>query len=101
MKIDMSEGKWINPEDAANESSHNHAAIDNGIPCGCYFCLSVFDGGEISKWTDEGTTAVCPICGVDAVLPGVTDMEILGAAMERFFCGSRGEGVAIESPLNG
>lgn len=42
--------------------------------CGCYYCLETFTSDKIVEWVDEddsgeGQTAICPICGIDAVLP--------------------------------
>lgn len=73
-------------ENAVRESRYNHTAIASDTVCGCYFCLTVFTGGAIEEWADEGTTALCPRCGVDAVLPGVNDTDILAATHERWFC---------------
>ena len=50
---------------------------------GCFHCLSMFPPAEITEWIDEpdttdgssgapapdGVTALCPRCGIDAVLP--------------------------------
>jgi len=37
--------------------------------CGCFYCLEIFDPSEIKMWIkDEKGTAICPFCGVDAVL---------------------------------
>jgi len=49
--------------------------------CGCYHCLKIFSPSEIFDWCDvlelcdsrdegecEGETALCPYCGIDAVL---------------------------------
>ncbi|RLS56111.1 MAG: cytoplasmic protein [Planctomycetota bacterium] len=42
------------------------------LTCGCFYCRAIFPPTEILEWTDprEGTgqTAICPHCGVDAVL---------------------------------
>ena len=37
--------------------------------CGCYFCLAIFPATNITQWTDQSQTALCPLCGVDSVLP--------------------------------
>ena len=47
---------------------HNRARIYLGVRCGCFYCLSVFDGAAVVNWTDAGETAICPVCGVDSVL---------------------------------
>lgn len=42
---------------------------------GCFYCRQVYPKGEIRDWTDApreyaaGNTAICPKCGIDAVLP--------------------------------
>ena len=76
---------------APRESLHNHAAIADDTVCGCYFCLTVFTGGAVEEWTDEGTTALCPRCGIDSVLPSVNDTDVLKAAHERWFCVANAE----------
>lgn len=47
----------------------NKAAAEHSSYCGCYHCLAVFPAKEITNWTDGQTTALCPKCSVDAVLP--------------------------------
>ena len=37
--------------------------------CGCYYCLSTFFYTEIDSWADKQLTALCPICGIDSVIP--------------------------------
>jgi hypothetical protein len=68
------------------DSKHHRARIAPGVPCGCYFCLTAFDGGTVAEWTDAGETALCPRCGIDAVVPGETRIEALVALHERWFC---------------
>ena len=40
--------------------------------CGCFYCWTVFPPTEVKDWTDErdgiGQTALCPRCGIDAVI---------------------------------
>lgn len=56
--------------------------------CGCFHCLRVYDAAEVIDWIDDGETPLCPYCGVDAVMIGVTDlMELL--AMHRIRFGRR------------
>lgn len=45
------------------------------VICGCFYCSSTFEPGDIGEWVDAaedgdglGQTALCPHCGVDAVL---------------------------------
>ena len=45
--------------------------------CGCFYCLRTFPPTAISEWVDEhnsyGTTALCPHCGIDSVIPQQPD----------------------------
>jgi NAD-dependent SIR2 family protein deacetylase len=53
--------------------------------CGCFHCLQVFEATEVIDWIDDGETPLCPRCGVDAVMIGVTDlMELLTMHRIRF-----------------
>lgn len=35
----------------------------------CYSCMTRIPYAEISEWVDNQKTAICPYCGIDAVLP--------------------------------
>lgn len=37
--------------------------------CTCIFCGSNFDYTKIKTYIDNGNVALCPICGIDAVVP--------------------------------
>jgi NAD-dependent SIR2 family protein deacetylase len=53
--------------------------------CGCFHCLQVYEATEVIDWIDDGETPLCPRCGVDAVMLGVTDlMELLTMHRTRF-----------------
>ena len=53
--------------------------------CGCFHCLAIFEATEVVDWIDDGETPLCPRCGVDAVMIGVTDlMELLAMQRVRF-----------------
>jgi len=42
--------------------------------CGCFYCLSIFSPSEITEWIvhwnpcDRKGAAICPYCGIDAVI---------------------------------
>jgi hypothetical protein len=56
----------------AHEQCHSHrAALAATAQASCFFCCQTFDTRLIEEWWDHGQTAVCPLCGIDAVLPGV------------------------------
>jgi hypothetical protein len=67
-KLDMNHD-WTLPYVNAHRKSSNHRAeIKASIMCGCFYCLAIFISSDIIKWIDIGTTAICPHCGIDAVI---------------------------------
>ena len=58
--------------------------VKNSKLCGCFSCSKIFPSEEITEWIDEpedcprgaGKTAVCPNCGIDAVLPESSDYKL-------------------------
>ncbi len=53
---------------------------------GCFYCQRMFPPNEIEMWidgrqpetgdTDDGVTALCPYCGIDAVLPSAAPIPL-------------------------
>lgn len=70
---------------AAYQSFNNRAALARARVAGCYSCLITFPPGWIVAWTHDDSTALCPRCGVDAVLPDVDDAATLRAAHDRWY----------------
>lgn len=60
----------------------NKHRIVGSTKCGCYSCLEVFPKGDIKEWTDKDETALCPHCGVDAVIPDETGVELTAANLK-------------------
>ncbi|NLI53052.1 MAG: cytoplasmic protein [Clostridiales bacterium] len=54
----------------AHEFCTGHRAqLQQDQICGCFYCLRLFHPREITEWIDEpGGTALCPHCGIDAVI---------------------------------
>ena len=81
--------------EAAHDASINHRAqVLASERCGCFHCKRTFAPGEIRDWTDTdgagvGQTALCPRCGIDAVLGSAAGfplkMRFLGAMHRRWF----------------
>lgn len=51
----------------------NRDTLAHDDKCGCFYCLRIFSPSEINEWCpelDEGeeNTAICPHCGIDAVI---------------------------------
>jgi len=55
-------------KNAPKYSMRNRVSIEESEGCGCYCCCEVFSKLGITEWTDKGETAICPKCGVDAVI---------------------------------
>lgn len=51
-----------------SKSRRNRSSLARSAICGCFYCLNEYPFQRISEWTDDGETAICPCCGVDAVL---------------------------------
>jgi len=78
-------------ENVTKASTNNIDALDDYDFCGCYFCIRVFSSDEVAEFTDQGTTALCPHCGVDAIIPGTVNKIFLEKAHERYFTGNKNE----------
>lgn len=82
----------------------HRALVKSGAVCGCFHCLAFFPPDAIEHWVDglpgdadprKGTTALCPRCHIDAVLPdrlpGATlTAEVLEAMRQYWFERSAG-----------
>ncbi len=50
-------------------SNRHRTAVTLSHTCGCFYCCDTFNPQQVKEWTDAGCTALCPLCGIDAVLP--------------------------------
>lgn len=53
---------------ASQYSIHNREQVEASEKAGCYYCMRIFRPEEISDYCDDGTTVLCPQCGIDSVL---------------------------------
>lgn len=57
---------------AHKQSMGNRDEVLASERCGCFYCLQIFLPADVNEWTDEkegvGQTALCPRCGIDAVI---------------------------------
>jgi len=54
---------------ALHNKSSLRKYIENSKDCACFYCLKHFKPGEIKEWVGvKGDDAICPKCGIDAVL---------------------------------
>ena len=59
----------FNPIIAAHKHSSDHRSeLLASDLCGCFYCLEIYDPGEIEDWVDDGKCALCPRCGIDSVI---------------------------------
>jgi len=73
------------------QSSRHRPAVEQSRICGCFHCQEFFPPAQITRWIQEpargkqpvAETAVCPKCGVDAVLPERNGVYPMGAQMLR------------------
>jgi hypothetical protein len=61
------------PPDPTCVAAHAHAQKHRAellasTTCGCYFCFRQFPATAVAHWIDGNQTALCPSCGIDAVL---------------------------------
>ncbi|MBQ8287819.1 MAG: cytoplasmic protein [Clostridia bacterium] len=54
---------------AHKHCTRNQDALSKSEICGCFYCQNIYSPDEITDWLNEGCgTALCPRCGVDAVI---------------------------------
>ena len=69
--------------DYGEESSYkNKEILLKSTDCGCFSCVTIFPPSSIKRWIDNGETAMCPFCGVDAVLGDATESVTLARLRE-------------------
>ncbi len=56
-------------------SFENEKLLLESSKCGCYYCGRIFSPSEVTEWINDlhGRTALCPYCGIDAVLQEAAD----------------------------
>ncbi|AWN45011.1 cytoplasmic protein [Methylobacterium terrae] len=62
---------------AAHTHSSRHAdEVRSSVSCGCFYCLEVFSSNEITHWIADEGTALCPRCGIDAVIGDLSGFPV-------------------------
>ena len=66
---------------AHGHSANHREEIMKSKLCGCFFCKKIYEPSKIREWVDEdekgnGTTALCPFCGIDSVIGDASGYEI-------------------------
>ncbi|QQS23291.1 hypothetical protein IPM19_01865 [bacterium] len=54
---------------------------------GCYYCAKIYrlDEHPIREWVDGGYTALCPVCGIDSVIPRLRKIDFDVRDMEELY----------------
>lgn len=63
----------------------NKKILEGSDSCGCFYCLTIYEPSEIKEWIEDknGDTAICPHCGIDAVLPNGREYPLNKAFLQR------------------
>lgn len=69
----------------SEQSFNNRERVVSAEKCSCYSCGCEFKGSDVQTFANDGDTAICPNCQVDAVLPFVPSQEILASAKKYWF----------------
>jgi hypothetical protein len=81
----------------AEHMRHNRAEIERSETCGCVHCEQLYRPAEVTGWVEDDT-AVCPRCGVSAVVGSAAGLaltrELLRRARAVQFPGTSSEGRA-------
>lgn len=70
---------------AHKHSSNNVEEVKSSTICGCFYCRKVYSPVEIKEYIDNGQTALCPYCGVDAVIGNASGYEVTDAFLTDMF----------------
>ena len=67
----------------------NRKEIEASDKCVFISCCEIFNASAVEDFIDEGETALCPICGIDAVIGDCTgismDTETVNELNKEFF----------------
>jgi NTP pyrophosphatase (non-canonical NTP hydrolase) len=72
-------------------SSHHRDAVLKVAYVSCFYCLNHYRPKLIKEWCDREQTALCPKCGIDAVLPTHMGTEALRAMHDYWFSVAKGK----------
>lgn len=61
---------------AHKRCSLHRDVMEKSATAGCFYCLAVFPPTEVKEWIDGQTTALCPKCGIDSVIPSTPEFPV-------------------------
>ncbi|HEX5183996.1 MAG TPA: cytoplasmic protein [Allosphingosinicella sp.] len=53
---------------AHGHSANHRAELEASDVVGCFYCCETYAPSRVNAWIDDGTTALCPLCGIDSVV---------------------------------
>lgn len=62
-------------EEAIKYATSNREKLKVSKNAACYYCMEVYLASEVIEFCDSETTALCPKCGIDSVLPDDSPYE--------------------------
>ncbi len=62
--------------EARVHASKHRGALEASDRCACFFCFRKFATADIKSWIDANQTALCPGCGIDAVIGSASPCSI-------------------------
>ena len=82
----VTEKKYERYYELANKASfRNSGSVLGSSRCGCYFCRRIFSPDEITDFVDSASTAICPYCGIDAVIGDASGIPIREDVLEELY----------------
>lgn len=66
---------------AHDHSTAHRAELELSDVCRCFYCLATFAPTEVEEWIQDqdGETAICPRCGIDAVIGSASGVDMSDA----------------------
>ncbi len=65
----------LSPDDYSRHTMHNAEEVLSSSECCCTYCLAWFPPSEV-HWAGREDTAMCPRCGIDAVIGSSSGLPI-------------------------
>ena len=61
----------------------NRHQLELSTEAGCFHCLAVFDSRQVTRYVEDDETAVCPRCGIEAVLGSASGYGLTRKELKR------------------
>ena len=53
--------------------------------CGCFNCKDYVSISEITEWTDNNRTAICPYCGIDSIISDTEKFPLTKSLLQQLY----------------